>query len=126
MNYRDEIRKAIRDFPEFPVASQRILRLLEAPAVDYHELEQAMRYDPGLTANVLKLVNSSQFGVKRRVDSLHTAFVLLGQKEIFELVMTNISASVFDVELKGYQQQPREFLRHSVWVAVAAEQCASG
>ncbi len=124
MSYQAEIQKAIRDFPDFPVGSQRILQLINEPEVDYEELEKAMRYDPGLTANVLRLVNSAQFGVKRTIESLHRAFVLLGEKRIFELVMTHVSSKLFDVEMRGYQLQPQDFLRHSLWVAVGAEQFA--
>ena len=125
MSYQNDIKEGIKSFPEFPAATQRILELINEPTVDYEALEKAMRYDPGLTANILRLANSAQFGVKRHVDSLHRAFVLLGQKRIFELVMANISASTFSGELPGYQLYKQDFLRHSMWVGIAAEQFAN-
>lgn len=97
---------------------------MNSPSLDYEKLEEAVRYDPGLTANILRLANSALFGVKRPVDSLHMAFVVLGEKKLFELVMAHISLRMFDVELQGYQHERQDFMRHSVWVGIAAEQFA--
>jgi len=125
MSYLDDIKKAIETFPDFPVASQRIIQIVSNLVIDYSELEEALRYDPGLTANILRLANSAQFGGGRRdIDSLHGAFVLLGQRRILELVMTNVAYKLLDVQLEGYQLRHEDFLKHSIWVAVASEQFA--
>lgn len=126
MIYLDEIRKAIQTFPHFPAASQNILHVASAPVVDYSALEKAMLYDPGMTANILRLANSALFGGGRRdVKTLRGAFVLLGQRRILELVMVNVTHQFFDVQLDGYQLRHEDFLKHSIWVAVASEQFAN-
>ena len=44
----------------------RMLNLLENPEASVDAIEDILRHDPGLTANVLKLANSAYFGIYRQ------------------------------------------------------------
>lgn len=60
------------------LASAQLLAALNQPGVTTRSIEDLIKRDPSLTYRVLRCVNSAAFGVKRRVQSIHQAIVLLG------------------------------------------------
>ena len=59
----------------------RLLGLLLADA-DSSEIEQVFKMDPGLTVNMLRLVNSVATGTGRKVTSLASALIVLGRRQL--------------------------------------------
>ena len=72
-----EILAKVDSFPAMPDAGTKLLVLLEEPDTAVSEIEEILRYDPGLTANVLKLANSAYFGIPSKIGSLKQAVILL-------------------------------------------------
>jgi len=125
MTFRDQIEQHIDHFAEMPPLCQRLLGYLEDPDVDFKVIRDTIQYDPGLTANVLKLANSVYFGAVQEVASLQAALVRLGTRRIFELVLSlNVSGRLVPA-LPGYGLEANELLRHSIWTAVAAQELAA-
>ncbi len=124
MTYKDKILDNVSEYPQMPSLCQSVLEHLDDPEVNYKELELKVQFDPGLTANILRLANSAYFGAMRSVDSLHSAFVRLGTRRIFELIISNIAAPLMKYPLSGYDLRPEDLLRHSVWVGVASGELA--
>jgi c-di-GMP phosphodiesterase len=62
----------------------RLLRLLSLVArdADVHELESAIKQDPTLSYQLLKLVNSVAFGLNHPIDHLNQALVALGRRQL--------------------------------------------
>jgi HD-like signal output (HDOD) protein len=58
-----EILAKVKSFPTMPGAGAKMLALLQEQEPELTEIEEILRYDPGLTANVLKLANSAYFGI---------------------------------------------------------------
>jgi putative nucleotidyltransferase with HDIG domain len=123
-NIEKQIRADIKAFPAMPAMCQTLMTKFNDPEADFGSLAEEMKYDPGMTANVLKLANSSAFSSGMQLDSLKTAFVRLGMKTLFQLVAAQGSAQMLKQTLAGYDLRPEELLRHSVWTAVAAEEIA--
>ena len=65
-----------------------LLHLLTQPEVDFAEVAQVVDTDPVLTLRTLNLVNSGAFALRREVDTVHQAVVLLGVREVTVLVST--------------------------------------
>ena len=65
----------------------RVLELTDNPQVDTHALKQCIENDPALTTRVLRVVNSSLFGLAREVSDLNQALALLGIKPLKLLVL---------------------------------------
>lgn len=63
------------------VALLRLLGLVLSDA-DVAELEQVFKHDPGLTYNLLRLVNSVAMGMQQRITSLRHAIVVLGRSQL--------------------------------------------
>lgn len=116
-----DIMAEVKSFPSMPGAAIKLLNLLDNPDTDASEIEKILRYDPGLTANVLKLTNSAYFGFPSKVGSIKHAVVLLGLKRIVQLVITSCVNAVMDKAVPGYELSSGELWRHSIAVSVAAE-----
>jgi putative nucleotidyltransferase with HDIG domain len=119
-----EILTRVKSFPTMPGAGAKMLALLEEPDTAVSEIEEILRYDPGLTANVLKLANSAYFGVPSKIGSLKQAVILLGLKRLMQLVVASCVSAVMDKSLAGYELPPGDLWRHSVAVSIAAEALA--
>ena len=111
----------IEAFPGMPVTAAKLLPLLDNTESTASDIESILKYDPGLTANILKLTNSAYFGIPARVSSVKQAIILLGWKRLLQVVMTICMSPLMKKTIPGYDL-PREGLwRHSIAVSVAAE-----
>ncbi len=70
-----------------PAVAMEVVRLTSNPQVDATELKNCIENDPALTAKLLKVVNSSLFGLSREVNDLNQALALLGTKPLKLLVL---------------------------------------
>ncbi len=114
----------VKSFPSMPGAPEKLLKLLDNPATTAAQIGQILRYDPGLTANLLKLTNSAYFGLPCKVGSVKQAVVLLGWRRLVQLVMASCVNAVMDKPVPGYDLPAGELWRHSIAVSVAAEDLA--
>ena len=110
-----------KSFPSMPEAAAKLLKLLDNPDATAAQIEQILRYDAGLTANLLKLTNSVYFGLPCKVGSVTQAVVLLGWKKLIQLVMASCVNAVMGKPVPGYDLPAGELWRHSIAVSVAAE-----
>ncbi len=115
------ITSMVESFPGMPVAVTKVLSLLDDPNVSATEIEDAIRFDPGLTANILKMVNSAYFGLVAEVGSVKQAVILLGMKRLVQIVMTSCVTAIMNKKVVGYDLPSGELWRHSIAVSVAAE-----
>jgi len=117
----EDIISRIDAFPNIPSAAAKILSLLDDPDTSAEQIGEILRYDPGLTANLLKLTNSSYFGLPSKVGSVNQALVLLGWKKLAQLILSACTTAVMAKPVPGYDLQPGELWRHSIAVSVVAE-----
>ncbi|MGE5256240.1 MAG: HDOD domain-containing protein [Hyphomicrobiales bacterium] len=111
----------VKSFPGMPATAARLLPLLRNPDSSAAKIEDILKYDPGLTANILKLTNSAFFGLPSRVSSVRQAIMLLGWKRLMQLVMTMCMSALMKKSIPGYDLPRGELWRHSVAVSVAAD-----
>ncbi|HBF42698.1 MAG TPA: histidine kinase [Desulfobacteraceae bacterium] len=116
-----DIMARVNSFPSMPGAAVKLLNLMDDQDTDVSQVEGILRYDPGLTANVLRLTNSSYFGFPSKVGSIRHAVILLGLKRIAQLVITSCVNAVMGKAVPGYDLPSGELWRHSIAVSVAAE-----
>lgn len=116
-----EYAKLINAFPGMPGAAVKLLALVDDPDVSVDRIEGILRYDPGLTANILKLANSAYFGIPSKVGSVRQAVILLGLKRMIQMVIASCMSAIMDKAVPGYDLSPGELWRHSIAVSVAAE-----
>jgi HD-like signal output (HDOD) protein len=90
-----------------PTVAMDVVRLAEQPCVDAAELKRSIEQDPALACKVLRVVNSSLFGLSRPVADLNQAIGLLGIKPLKLLVLgfslpDSLFAGVAARELRWY------------------------
>ena len=120
-NDKQNIFSTLKKFPSMPGAVSDLLSIIDDPKVSVSQIEDILRYDPGLTANILKLSNSAYFGLSNEVGSVRRAVVLLGLNRVTQIVMTSCVNALMAVNVDGYDLSPGELWRHSIAVSVAAE-----
>jgi len=70
-----------------PTVAGEVLQLTSNPRVDVRALKECIEHDPALTVKILRVVNSSLFGLSREVGDLNQAIALLGIKPLKLLVL---------------------------------------
>lgn len=113
-----------QDLPRPPEAALRILAACADPDSDLGVIGAIVASDPGLTAELLRIVNSAYFGFDREIASIELAVSLLGLDALRTRVLC------IAVRAAAAQADPRnlvlaEFMEDSVRRAVAARELAS-
>jgi HD-like signal output (HDOD) protein len=116
----EEIVKCVGDLPAMPQTASEVLNLSEDPNAGVHEVSGALEKDPSLTIKVLKIVNSAYYGMSRNVGSLQLACVILGFREIRNIVL---GVAAFDslTDEKALKIISEDFWAHSFSVAGVAK-----
>ena len=70
------------DIPAMRVNQLRLLELLNKREIDFSALSGIVTRDVSLSYKLLKLVNSSAFGLRTKIDSIRHALVMLGLDEL--------------------------------------------
>ena len=76
-----------RQLYTLPAVAIEVLELANGPQVDTARLKACIECDPALTTKLLRVVNSSLFGLSRRVSDLNQALAVLGTKPLKMLVL---------------------------------------
>ena len=105
--------------PSLPTLYVELVDALGDPDVSLDEVASIVAQDIGMTAKILKLVNSAFFGLSREIANSHEAVVYLGHETIKSLVLTMKVFSQFDTsKLQGLSMD--ELWPHSLSTAAAA------
>lgn len=68
----------LQRLPALSAAIQQVILSFEDPALDIHVLAERISQDQFLSAKVLRVANSSFYGLRRQVSSISDAVVVLG------------------------------------------------
>ena len=124
MSRREEIINALSSVPPLPAAVQRTLSLLRRPEIDLSEIARAIEIDVYITANILRLANSPQFGGVRTICTLREALIRLGARRVGQLIIAAGVSPEVKREIKSYDLPAGALLEHSLATALAAEALA--
>jgi HD-like signal output (HDOD) protein/GGDEF domain-containing protein len=83
----DRLVTRARQFYSLPAVAMKVVELTGNPQVDPRAVKECIENDPALTMKVLRVVNSSLFGLSREVSNLNQALALLGTKPLRLLVL---------------------------------------
>jgi HD-like signal output (HDOD) protein len=113
-----KILKSLVDIPSLPAAVQRLLLLSEKDSTP-GQFADLIATDQGLTAKVLRLVNSAFYSLRTPISSLRHASVLLGTRTLKSLALSVSVMNLFNRSCGGFD--PLAFWKHSIAVAVASQ-----
>ncbi len=78
--------REIDTLPQFPDNIMNLQRLIADPEAEISDIAREISVDPTMTADLLKLVNSAQFMLPKRVDNIVEAVKLVGTKGVRNLL----------------------------------------
>ena len=120
LTLEDLVEKTI-DLPSLPAAAMAIVRETEQPSATAHTIAQYVAQDQALAARILRLANSSYYGLGRQVLDVSDAIVILGMRCIRNLCMVASTYPWMVNPSNGYVLGPRDLWTHSFAVAVGAK-----
>lgn len=115
---------AARALPSAPWLLPKLMGLLDDVDAGADDVEALIRLDSGLASGTLRLANSAYFNSTVRCDSVSDAIIRLGFGEIYRLATATVASRWLTKEVGGYGWEPGDLYRHSLTVAVAADQLA--
>jgi len=123
MSDAEALAREVNSLFSLPDAALRVTELVDRPETKNRELAEVIMHDPALTARVLRLVNSSYFGLPRKIETVSQAIALIGRDELRILILatsvtgafSTVSEDLVDIEA---------FWDHSVNTAVLARSLA--
>ena len=107
-----------------PQVVNQVMDLADDPDSSLADVAEVIKYDPIITANMLKLCNSAYYGLPRTVDSIHDAAMLLGLDQIVELFIFRCAFENLYEAQNGYVLRESELLRQAVASAIIAKEIA--
>jgi len=114
----------IDSLPELPAVALKVSQLLDDPSTDAKALGDVIMLDPGLLTEVLKLCNSAQYSLSRKIATISEAVALLGHRALRQIVFTIISHGVLNREVNGYGLEAGALWENSVTCGVYAKHLA--
>ena len=115
------ILKQIEFLPVFNQTAQKALKLLLQYDTNNKDIAEVIKYDPGLTANVLKLANSAYFAHSKEINDLLGAVNYLGRDKMFTILTVSTASKYFNDKIEGYELYQGELWQHSISTGVIAE-----
>lgn len=124
---REMVLHGVRNLPSLPAVVVELLQSIDNDDADTRQLAAKLACDQALAAKMLRVANSSFYGLQGKVESIGDAIVVLGLHGVRTLAT---AAAVMDVFAAKAQHGKHEgydlhtFWRHSIAVALCAKEIA--
>lgn len=114
----EKIRQA-ENLPSLPTVAIQILQMTQADDLSIADIAKVIQQDPALTSKLLRIVNSSLFGMQRKISSLQQATVVLGLRTVRVMVLSfSLVDSLGQKDARHFDY--RLYWRRSLTMAVLA------
>ncbi|HPF70481.1 MAG TPA: HDOD domain-containing protein [Candidatus Krumholzibacteria bacterium] len=113
----DELVRRAGSLGAHPDALALLIGIMDDPMVDAHSLVPIVECDPGLTAGLLRLCNSSLYNYQRRIGTVREALVLVGNLTFARLCFALSLEAVLRRDLPGYALDTDTLWKHSLVTA---------
>lgn len=105
-----------------PQVAQKILLLTRDSDFDVRTVAQCIESDPALSAKILRVANSSRYGLRHKVTSVRQAVAFIGQRSLRLIALTFGLVESMTRGARGKQYS--EFWRRSLTIATVAAELA--
>lgn len=121
---RSEIFHKIDHVRPIPQIALKIIRMIQEKDYNIPMIAREVKQDQIISAKVIKLCNSTFFGLKKKVDSIDRAMVILGEKLIMQVILSASFEPYFSCSEGGYSLCRGGLFQHALDTARAAEKLA--
>ncbi len=119
-----QLREAISRVRSIPQIVFKILRMLREGRCSLQDIAEEVKQDQVISAKLLKLCNSAFFNKRIKADSIDRVLVLLGEKQLLQVVMSAAFEDFFRGKSKGYSQCKGGLYNHALGTALISEKLA--
>lgn len=119
-----ELLGKVQDLWSIPATTQKLVQALSNPNTKIDSVCGDIERDPGLSAQVLRVVNSAFYAVGSKIASIRRAVVMLGYQTTKRIVTVASLVSKLGAQHSEVQFDLKSFWGHSLWVAYAAQEVA--
>jgi len=95
-----EIVKEINELPQFPENIVQLQKMIDDPESEITDISRNIAMDMSLTADLLKIVNSAQYMLSKKVDSITEAVKLVGLRGLKNLLYSYGTQKILKSGLK--------------------------
>ena len=106
-----------------PEVVMRAVDLINDPDSSAVDIGQVISDDPGLTARLLKIVNSPFYGFPSRIDTVSRAITVVGTLELLDLILATSVIKKFN-GIPSELVDMNDFWSHSLYTGIAARTIA--
>lgn len=119
-NHLDRVKKILKaiKIPMQPKVVQELNTAVMREDVSIQEIANIVAKDPALSMKVLKIANSSMFGLRSKVDSISQSLSFMGLKMFKRAVLASAVRDIYDQKIPSYS---KIFWKHS---ELAATSCS--
>ncbi|MDD5674512.1 MAG: HDOD domain-containing protein [Chitinivibrionales bacterium] len=111
----------IGELPTMPAVVSAVLSVINSPESGADDAAAIIEKDPALTAKMLRMANSSFYGIPRTISSVSSAVVVLGFNTIASLVLSISVIKMFPVRGGHTLFDHGRFWKHSIVCGLAAK-----
>jgi HD-like signal output (HDOD) protein len=79
----------LRNLPRLPAYTTQLIQMLQQENAPHREVARLVKDDPSLVSEILKTVNSSYYGLQKKISDLNYAVLYLGFHQIHQLLISN-------------------------------------
>jgi HD-like signal output (HDOD) protein len=121
----EKITEALQVLPPLPQTIQNFNKVYQNPQSDIEDFVQVIIQDPMLTANLLKVANSTIYGFTQKIKTLDQAIGLFGIKTVRTLIVSYELQKLFSDQVLIYGVSTKELSAINYEQAVLAASYAS-
>ena len=115
------LKENIKNIPSLPEIITKSIELMQDKNTSAVTLSKIISNDVGLTARVLKLVNSAYYGFPKQISTIQQAITILGFTTIKGIILSASIYKMFSSEGAGSEFNYKQFWKHSLLVAFASK-----
>lgn len=117
----EELDAAIENVHPIPQVALKIIRMFQVQLHNISDVAQEIRQDQIISAKVIRLCNSAMFGLRKNIQSIDRAAVLLGERQLLKLVLSASLENSFPKNGQGYSLCKGGLFKHALGTAKVSE-----
>jgi putative nucleotidyltransferase with HDIG domain len=111
--------------PALPALARELLKLSRSDDSQIKDFILKIKKDQGISSKIIRLVNSPFYGLKREVNSIDRATVLLGINTVKNLALAVSTEGYYNKHFNMYKSSGQKIWEHAVAVALLSEAMAN-
>ncbi len=118
---KDKLIKKAGDLKVLPAVARKMLEIIGKDNSSIDDLGEIIEKDQTITARVLKIANSSFYGLRHEVTSIERAIMTLGMRTIKSLVLSVSTRAIY----KRFGITEQKIWDHSIGSAISSKMIAA-